>query len=644
MYIIELSASMCGIAGYFLKTEGRYDAFLEEAIKALSKRGPDNQTCIKLSSKVGFAHARLSIIDVSSAGNQPMQNEEGTFTIIFNGEIFNFKELRQNFLSDIKMHSGSDTEVLLHLFIKLGKECLQHLNGFFAFAIYDHQKQQIFLARDRFGIKPLHIYTDEQTVLFASELKALLKFPIKREIDHATLSLYLQLNYIPGNRSMLKNIQQLLPGHAALISANGELSIEKYYSIPYQPGVKIDSHLFDYQATKSQLKQLIEAAVEKRLVSDVPLGTFLSGGVDSSIISACAVKHVPHLNTFSLGYSDAPFFDETKYANVVAKRLKTNHTVFSVTTDEMYENIFSVLDYIDEPFADSSAIAVYLLSCKTRQKVTVALSGDGGDELFGGYNKHRAELRARQNSALNFILKAGRPLLKLLPQSRQSRGANFFRQIERYSSGLELNFGQRYWKWCSLTSESEVNSLLRDSLIDDEKEVENTKTQFISLLSNTGDINDLLFADVNLVLPGDMLTKVDLMSMANGLEIRVPLLDYNVVNFAFSLPASFKISGGQSKRILKDAFWDELPSEIFNRPKHGFEVPLVKWMQTGLRSLIEDNLLEERFVRDQQIFNYAPIDKLKKKLFSDDPGDSHATVWSLVVFQYWFKKYFACDA
>lgn len=635
---------MCGIAGYFSKHEEHgYQSVLKEAIKTLSKRGPDVQNSLALSAKVGFAHARLSILDVSAAGNQPMQNAESTFTIIFNGEIFNFRELHRQFLGDIKMHSVSDTEVLLQLYIKLGSACVQHLNGFFAFAIYDHRKEEIFLARDRFGIKPMHIYSDDRVVLFASELKALFKFPFKKEIDFDTLLLYLQLNYVPGTSSMLKNVQKLQPGHMALITGNGGLQIEKYYSTPYQPGSKITTGS-DYNTAKGRLRQLIEEAVERRLVSDVPLGTFLSGGIDSSIISACAVKHVADLNTFSLGYKDDAYFDETEYANLVAAKLRTKHTVFSVTTDEMFENIFSVLDYIDEPFADSSAIAVYLLSQKTRQRVTVALSGDGGDELFAGYNKHNAELRARQVNGINFLLKNSLPILKLLPQSRHSKATNLFRQLERYSEGLQLGPAQRYWKWCSLTSGGGALALLKNNASASYSIAEKRKQVFLNMVTQNGDLNDILFADLNLVLPGDMLTKVDLMSMANSLEVRVPLLDYTVVDFAFSLPVAYKISGGVTKRILKDAFEDVLPAEIFNRPKHGFEVPLLRWMQTGLRSLIEDNLLKKEFIEEQNIFDYRQVELLKQKLFSSNPGDAHATTWSLIVFQYWFKKYFQPDA
>lgn len=636
---------MCGIAGYFSKTEDHnLDVALQTAAATLSKRGPDLQRTVSLSSKVGFAHARLSIIDTSSAGNQPMADPSGKFTIIFNGEIFNYRELASKFLSDVHLHSSSDTEILLNLYIKLGRDCLQHLNGFFAFAIYDHEKQAVFIARDRFGIKPVHIYTDEGKVVFASELKAILGFGIKKEIDFNALALYLQLNYLPGTHSILKGIRRLKPGHYCIIDKQGLQTEQAYYTIPYTPGKKISAQGLSYDTAKAELKKLIEDAVERRLVSDVPLGAFLSGGIDSSIVSACAAKRVKGLNTFSIGYNDNPYFDETQYANLVAKKLNTNHTVFSISTDEMFENIFSVLDYIDEPFADSSAIAVYVLSKKTRERVTVSLSGDGGDEIFAGYNKHKAELQARKNNLLNSLMSAGLPLFKLLPQSRHSKFGNLFRQVNRYAEGLQMGKANRYWRWCTFNSKQEALSLLKNKGLVNDAELEKRKGFVLDVVKEDGDLNDVLFADTQMVLPNDMLTKVDLMSMANSLEVRVPLLDYTVVDYAFSLPVEFKNDGSESKRILKDAFRSELPEEIFNRPKHGFEVPLINWMRTGLHDTIENNLLERNFVEQQNIFDYSVIAELKQKLFSSNPGDVHATLWALLVFQYWYKKYFAANA
>ncbi|MES2619873.1 MAG: asparagine synthase (glutamine-hydrolyzing) [Bacteroidota bacterium] len=636
---------MCGIAGYFSKNnQHRLNGYLEDAIQTLSKRGPDIQQCVILSPQVGFAHARLSIIDPSQSANQPMSDKSGRYTIIFNGEIFNFRELRKKFLFDLDLTSTSDTEVLLNLYIKLGKVCLEYLNGFYAFAIFDNLNHEIFLARDRFGIKPLHVYTDDTMVVIASEMKAIMSFPIKKEIDYETLALYLQLNYVPGTNCILKNVQKIRPGYFAIIDDKGIFQSEKYYSIPFEPGKKIHTGKENYESIKAELHKLVEEAVERRLVSDVPLGAFLSGGIDSSIVTACASKYVTDLNTFSIGFKDEPYFDETHYANLVARKFKTNHTVFSISNDEMLANVFSVLDYLDEPFADSSAIAVYLLSSKTRESVTVALSGDGGDELFAGYNKHRAEFRAQDKNLINVLIALGLPFLKSLPKSRHSKFTNLFRQAQRYGEGLQLAKDERYWRWCILNSQQSAIALLKNKKILDESELENKKRFVLNTIKEEGDLNDVLLADMQMVLPSDMLTKVDLMSMANSLEVRVPLLDYTLVDYAFTLPVSYKIDTSSSKKILKDAFRAELPVELFNRPKSGFEVPLLKWMNTGLRALIENQLLEKNFIKQQNIFDFNEIEKLREKLFSKNPGDTPAIVWGLIVFQYWYKKYFAPDA
>lgn len=631
---------MCGIVGYFSGKENQdLLGVLQRAVGCLTKRGPDAHNTAQLSPHVGFAHARLSIIDTSAIANQPMSDPEGRYTIVFNGEIFNYRELREQFLSGETFFSSSDTEVLLYLYKRMGTEALQHLNGFFAFAIYDNVTQEVFLARDRYGIKPLHIFEEDGLVVFGSEIKSLLQFPIKREIDFTTLALYFQLNYVPGNSAMLKGFKKLQPGSYARITPQAKLVIEQWYRVPYIPGEQVVAPVSGYAEAAKTLRALVEGAVERRLVSDVPLGAFLSGGIDSSIITYCAAKRVKGLNTFSIGYKDEPYFDETKYANMVAAKFKTNHTVYAVTNEEMFASIFDVLDYIDEPFADSSAIAVNILCHYTRQKATVALSGDGGDELFAGYNKHQAAFRAQHSTPLNKLIKASLPILSLLPKSRHSRLGNLFRQAERYSRGLQLTNAQRYWNWCTLTSEEEVLRMFNASITVQPYSLQQRKQDVLGLVTEKGDLNDLLLADVHMVLPDDMLTKVDLMSMANSLEVRVPLLDYTVVNYAFSLPVSYKIEAGNGKKILKDAFRTELPEELFNRPKHGFEVPLLKWMRTGLRSLIEEELLERNFIEEQGIFDAEQIDQLKRKLFSNNPGDVHATLWALLVFQYWYKKY-----
>jgi asparagine synthase (glutamine-hydrolysing) len=630
---------MCGIVGYFCKSPADLKAPLDNALKALNKRGPDKQVSQILSSQIGFGHARLSIIDTTDHATQPMADETGRYTIIFNGEIFNFKPLKDKFLSDQKFHSSSDTEVLLKLYIKLGKDCLQHLNGFFAFAIYDATEGSIFIARDRMGIKPLHVYEDNEKIVFASELKAIFAFPIKKEIDFDSLALYLQLNYIPGTSSILKNVSRLNPGWNLSIDRNGKQTKAQYYQVPFDDSKLAPETTASYDTAKAKLVKLLDASVERRLVSDVPLGAFLSGGIDSSIVVSLAAKHKPDLNTFSIGFKDEPFFDETYYANLVAQKFKTNHTVFSITTDDMYQHLFDILDYIDEPFADSSAIAVYILSMHTRKHVTVSLSGDGGDELFAGYNKHDAEMRARQSNLVNTVIKAGLPIWQMLPKSRNSKFTNIFRQLERYGIGLKLSPQERYWRWCAFVDEKDALRLLKNDKNVSKSEVEARKEKVLKFVQGKNSINDVLMADTQMVLPNDMLTKVDLMSMANSLEVRVPILDYTVVDFAFTIPTKFKIAEGHTKKILKDAFRNVLPEELYTRPKRGFEVPLLNWFRTGLRSLIEDDLLNDTFIQEQGIFDPSEISQLKQQLFSNSPGDVHARIWGLIVFQYWYKKY-----
>lgn len=631
---------MCGIVGYFSKAEADHKAHLDKALQALSLRGPDTQVSRILSPHVGFGHARLSIIDTTDCATQPMTDETGRYTIIFNGEIFNYRELRAQFLGDQKFHSSSDTEVLLDLYIKLGEDCLQHLNGFFAFAVYDSVEQSLFIARDRMGIKPLHVYEDNGKIIFASELKAIFAFPISKEIDFDSLALYLQLNYIPGSNSILKHVSRLLPGWYMTIDRTGHQGKVQYYKVPYDDRNLIADTPASYDRAQSELCTLLDASVQRRLVSDVPLGAFLSGGIDSSIVVSLAARHKPDLNTFSIGFKDEPFFDETYYANLVAKKFGTNHTVFSITTEDMYQHLFDILDYIDEPFADSSAIAVYILSMHTRKHVTVSLSGDGGDELFAGYNKHDAELRARKKNLVNTAVKAGLPVWKMLPKSRQSKFTNIFRQLERYGVGLKLSPQERYWRWCAFVDQDDAQRLIRANHSINKADIDQRKEAVLKYVNGKDSINDVLMADTQMVLPNDMLTKVDLMSMANSLEVRVPILDYTVVNYAFTIPTKFKIADGHTKKILKDAFRDVLPDELYTRPKRGFEVPLLKWFRTGLRSLIEDDLLSDSFIEQQGIFDATEIRLLKKQLFSSDPGEVHARIWGLIVFQYWYKKYF----
>jgi len=629
---------MCGITGVFaFNLVGKFSKInVAAATKALSSRGPDFQD-IHVEEWVCLGHRRLSIIDTRSVAHQPMWDESRRWCIVFNGEIFNFRELRQQLqIQGITFHTESDTEVLLQSYIRHGAACLNQLNGFFSFCIYDTQEQSLFLARDRFGIKPLLYLFDQDKFLFSSEMKSLLAYGIVKDIDYNSLLAYLQLNYIPAPHTIFPGVKKLMPGHWLKIK-NQSIETGRYYTIPYTP--VDESKALSYGEAKARFKSLLEASVQRRLVADVPLGCFLSGGTDSSVIASIASRHQSGLHTFSIGYQDEPYFDETSYARLVAKKINTEHTVFSLTNRDLYEHVHEVLDYTDEPFADSSAIAVYILSKQTRKHATVALSGDGADELLGGYNKHAAFYRSFHPGWKERVATTLGPAWSLLPKSRHAPLANTFRQLNRYASGARLPLAQRYWQWASFANEAQARRLLNPEFQNQTSDFAGRQQECLSALSPGAGMNEVLLSDMHLVLPNDMLTKVDLMSMANSLEVRVPFLDYEVVNFLFSLPASYKIDGGMRKKILQDAFRDELPPELYNRPKKGFEVPLLQWLRTEMKSEINNDLLSEKLIREQGIFNYAEIKKLKKNLFSLSPGDIHARVWALVVFQHWWKKW-----
>jgi len=630
---------MCGITGiYAFNMVGRVSMInIANATSALSSRGPDFQN-IYNDQKVALGHRRLSIIDTSPDGHQPMWDATGKYCIIYNGEIYNYQYLKTALENQgVSFHSSTDTEVLLNLYIKEGKNCLEKINGFFAFAIYNIEDGTLFIARDRLGIKPLYYYQDQDRLIFASEMKSLLAYGIDKLLDYSALFTYLQLNYIPAPKTIFKNVKKLMPGEYISLSSH---DYEQDYYYKLRDSIKPVEGTYD--SKKEQLKSLLANSVEKRLVSDVPLGSFLSGGIDSSVIAALAAERKTGLHTFSIGYADEKFFDETHYAKAVAKKIGTEHTVFSLTNSDLYRHVTNILDYIDEPFADSSAIAVYILSKETRKHATVALSGDGADELFAGYNKHAAFYRLLNGGTKESLAKVLGPVWSILPKSRNNKLTNTFRQLDRFSKGASLTSKERYWQWAGFANSNMAIRLLSQESIDnlEVEEFENFKSQLLADIPKKETINDILLTDTKLVLPDDMLTKVDRMSMANSLEVRVPFLDHEVVEFAHGLHADDKINSSIRKRILQDTFKDILPSELYNRPKKGFEVPLLKWFRNEMRSMIENDLLRDAFIEEQGIFDVKAVRKLKKKLFSSNPGDVHARIWGLIVFQHWWKRNF----
>lgn len=620
---------MCGICGIFDFNDNaeKWTESIKQSVSLLKNRGP-NSDGIFLHKNTGFGHTRLSVIDTSDAANQPLTDSTGRYTIVFNGEFYNYPYHRKRLLDKgVVFKTQSDTEVLLNLYIEKGESFFNEINGCFAIAIYDNKEETVLIARDRYGIKPLVFYKDNQKIIFASEIKALLCFGITKTLNNEALGFYLHLNYIPAPFTIFENIYKLLPGHYIKIK-NKIAEVKQYYSINQTLNTKIS-----FNEAVIEFRKLQEESVKRRLISDVPLGTFLSGGLDSSIVTAIAANNTSKLSTFSVGFKEDTFYDETSSAQIIANKFNTDHTVFSLTRNDLLSEITHVLDYLDEPFADSSAIAVSALSRLTKQNVTVALSGDGADELHAGYNKHYAHYQALSGGVYNIAAKIALPFVNILPKSRNSSFSNKARQAQRYAKGLLKNDQERYWYWSSFVEKHYVEELLTGNY-----NVDKPKNEILKGINK--DFNSLLYTDMNLVLPNDMLFKVDMMSMSHGLEVRVPMLDHTIVDFMFTLPSEFKIDSNSRKKLLRSAFSDILPSDILSKPKHGFEVPLLPWLRNELNPMLNE-LLSESVINKQGIFNFSKIQSQKNKLHSVSPSESPIHLWNLLVFQYWWNKYFS---
>lgn len=628
---------MCGILGYvsFSKSLCSTETF-RLGLDQLAKRGPDAEG-IYQDTQVLFGHRRLSIIDTSEGANQPFLDNEQNYVLIFNGEIFNYRELISNKLStkNIRFRTHSDSEVLLHLLIHYGTSCLNWLSGFFAFAFYDIQANKVILGRDRFGKKPLVLFEDGENFLFASELKALLPLTSNRALNTQAVFQYFRFNYLPPQQSILKGFRKLPPGCFLELSP-GQQNEHRYYTTV----LETESYAtLSYTEAQAHLMQLMEQSVRDRMISDVPVGAFLSGGIDSSVVVAIAAGLSNKLKTFSIGYKDNPLFDESKYAQLVADRYQTDHEVFYLSESDYKAELMDILEYLDEPFADSSCIPQYILCKKTKNKVTVALSGDGGDEVFAGYTKHQAEWMVRNKPLLAAVARYGKALWTQLPQNKNTRLGNITRKIAKLAEGAAMSPPDRYIRWCSILNLNQTTSLFTTDFLQGINRAElKAQTDALSRGIRSKDFNEVLLADLQFVLPGDMLHKVDMMSMANSLEVRSPFLDYRVVDFAFRLPASYKIDGRMKKKIVQDSFRPMLPEALYNRPKQGFEIPLLQWFRKDLNGFIFDELLNPEFLRQQGIFNPDRIAEMRRILDSSNPGNIQASIWALVVFQSWYKR------
>jgi asparagine synthase (glutamine-hydrolysing) len=635
---------MCGICGKLDFTGAPVDeGLLRRMMGLLAHRGPDDSD-FYLSHRggvgCGLGHRRLSIIDLTVAGRQPMANEDGSIRMVFNGEIYNFAALRSEL--EARGHhfsSRTDSEVIIHLFEEEGSAGIARLVGMFALALWSEKAQTLVLARDPVGVKPLVYYWDGKRFLFASEIKALLAdTTVKKEIDLEALDLYLSLNYIPAPHTIFKSVRKLRPGHLLTISS-GALRVEKFWDVASTTTASA-SLPGDFEQTKAALFRTLEAAVKSQMIADVPLGAFLSGGIDSSVIVGLMARNASRpVKTYSIGYKDMPMYDETAYALEVAAFHKTEHHEIKLNAADIIHAIPDVLNALDEPFGDSSAVPTYMVARETVRDVKVALSGDGGDELFAGYRMYQGEAWYRRYRLIPGFLRKGliETAILALPDSRDTKYAEQIRRVKKFLRGVKATLPERFLAWNELFSRESRKALLTGEYRIDRPLAQELLAAALDRLPSDA-VNRMLYTDFTISLPSDMLWKVDMMSMRHALEVRVPLLDHRVCELAFSMPGNWKLRNGKAKYIFLETFKDILPPSLHDRPKWGFEMPVSQWLKSDLRYLVEDHLSRKQ-IDDQGIFHYPAVEKLIGDLMSNRT-DTSWQLWNLIAFQIWHARYF----
>ena len=620
---------MCGIAGY-VGEGGRGD--LEKMVDAIKHRGPDDKG-IFLVGDVGLAHARLSVIDLSERGHQPMFNEDKTIGIVFNGEIYNFKELKNELIKlGYKFKSDTDTEVIIYLYEEFGESCFERLNGMFAIGLYDFRLGKLILARDKMGKKPLYWAIFGGTLMFASELRAIMEHHIfKKELNLDALNKYLTYEYVPTPHSIFKNVYKLEPANY-LVYQNKEIKKIKFWEIEF------NNSDISFDEAITQLDKKINESVKLRMVSDVPFGVFLSGGLDSSTIAYYAQKNSSRkIKTFSVNFEEKSF-DESKYAQKVSDILGTEHYDQLLTAKNLIETL-STIDLIDEPIGDASIIPTYLLSKHARNYVTVALGGDGGDELFAGYPTFQADVLAGIYEKIPTLIKKIflEKIIHKIPETDNNFNLGF--RLKTFVKGLGGDKNYRHHRWLGSFTAEEKEKLFKREIwneIDAKKDFEEID-YYLKNIKAEDHRNKTLGLYMRTYLMDEVLVKVDRASMKNSLEIRSPFLDPNLVELANSLPFSFKLKGFTTKYILKKLMEDKLPGSIVYRKKKGFGIPLSRWLRNELKEFC-DGLLSEEKIKNQGLFNYDYIAKLKLEHF-DENKDNRKKLWTLMAFMIWYERF-----
>lgn len=624
---------MCGIAGKLtFEADAPVDpAIVQRMTDALRHRGPDDQG-VWTSGAVGLGSRRLAVQDLSPRGHQPMTSEDGRLCLVFNGEIYNFKELRAALeQAGTAFRSDTDTEVILHLYARHGTSCLEYLRGMFAFALWDGPAGRLFVARDRLGKKPLYFARPGGGFSFASEVAALLQDrDIHPDVDPVGIDHYLTYGYVPHPRSAFTGVSKLSPGHFLIVTA--DQTVDREYWRP--PAITAAER--DDETVIRRIVAELEEAVRLRLISDVPVGALLSGGLDSSVVVALMRRvHSGTIRTFSIGFEEQEY-SELAYARQVAERFETEHHEFVVRPDAAHLLPLLAWHY-GEPFADSSAIPSFAVSELARRHVTVALNGDGGDEVFAGYDRYRAMRTASRIERLPHGLRAGlASMAKLAPRAHQK---SLWTKVRRFGEALPLSPAERYLRWLAIFPEEQKQSIYvsdRARAVADASAPRVLADAFASVEATT-EVERAIGADLRLYLPDDLLAKMDIASMAYSLELRSPLLDHRVVEIASSIPAGTRMRDGRGKYLLRRAFGRVLPDAVVSRRKMGFAVPIERWLRVDLRDLTGDLLLSPRALQ-RGWFEPSAIRAMLEEHWTGRRS-WHAQIWSLLMLETWYRTF-----
>ncbi len=648
---------MCGITGWInLKqpdSQDPNDAVLHKMCEQIVHRGPNSEG-LWIDNTVALGMRRLSVIDLET-GDQPVFNGDKSVVVMMNGELYNYREIREELERKGRTFTTkSDTEILPHLYDEYGEDLVDHLNGMYAFSLWDTRKKKLIIARDRFGEKPLYYGVFDGKLLYASEPKAILAHPsVTPALDLDSLRQYLSYDYVPAPNSIYKGISKLPAAHILTVE-NGEIKTRRYWNMSWSEPGAIATGGPDHPRAKntlptgrgsasftekaSELRDLLSDAVRMQLVADVPLGILLSGGIDSSTVAAFAVQHATErVKTFSIGFEEDSF-DETKYARQVAKHLNTEHYEEKLSAATAGDLISEIATWLDEPLSDGSLIPTYLLASFVRKHVTVALGGDGGDEIFAGYPMYFAHKVAGKYNAIPKFLRSGliEPIVRNLPVS--NKNLSFDYKAKRFVRAAGLDSVERHHSWFgSFSAEEQRSLLLPDVLNSSDGDFYRGPRELLAICDATNEVEQMQFIDMNYYLAEDILTKVDRAAMAVSLETRAPFLDPRVAQFAASLPLEYKLNGKSGKHILKAAMADLLPASILNRPKKGFGIPIAEWLKGRLNSLMHDLLATDR-LKEQKLFDPVYVQKL---IHEHESGlaSHHKQLWTLLVFQLWFDNF-----